>query len=344
MDHQQFSQFIQSVEKFLDHFPKPTETTCRQYLRACKRMTKDSATPLDMGAARKNSFYFYRAAWIYGILHEMRLLRSMSIFAYGMAEHQSTIRSVKRLQELRIRLNQYAPDPKRQRIHSGQIGAWVAHAKAQAIVTQSLSKRRVLAQLPSDWRARMWEAVPKRGKYRDAIAILSCTGCRPAELEAGIKVERLNEGILFKVTGATTHDGKFGQKERSILIRIDSPEAAHLERQLAVQGSPLIVTAKAALLKDSVVGISKKIWPRRKAHVTPYVYRHQFSADLKADDLDSDQVAQALGHSVEETQRFYGHRRQARRGGNRVLAVKATRTVRPRMDFLVKTYRMRYIT
>ena len=52
----------------------------------------------------------------------------MAIFSYGMGEQQSTIRSVKRLQELRIRLNQYAPDPKHiQYPHSspgGQAASW----------------------------------------------------------------------------------------------------------------------------------------------------------------------------------------------------------------------------
>ncbi|MDP1682846.1 MAG: hypothetical protein Q8L39_13880 [Burkholderiales bacterium] len=329
MDHQQFPRFIISVEKFLKQFPKPSETTSHQYHRACKRMKKDNATPLEMGATRKNSFYFYRAALIYGILREIRLIHSMAVFSYGMGEQQLAIRSAEKIQELVKSLDEYAPDPKRQRKHSGQVGVWVAHAKANGITMQSLSKRRVLSNLSEDWRDDMWKAAQKC-KYLDAIAVLGCSGCRPIELQSGIKVEKTPDGILFTITGAKTHQGKFGQKERSVLISVDSPEAQHLNKKLAAHGSPLIVTAKAALLKDAVARISKKLWPRRKVHVTPYVYRHQFSADIKADELSASQVAQALGHAVEESQRFYGHRRQARRGGNRILGVKATHAIRPR--------------
>lgn len=329
MDYLHFAQSTHNVEQFLAQFPEPSEATSRQYRRAYKRMKREKTTPLQMGVVRKNTFYFYRAAWIYGLLQEARLHVRMAVHAYGIGEQQIALRFLDKVQALRNALSECAPDPGRQRVSSGQPGAWRVAAKDGRIITQSLSKRHVLPGLPKDWRMDMWKAAIKSGKYLDAIAVLSCCGCRPAELEAGVEMKRLPEGILFAIGGAKTHGGKFGQKKRFILIGIQSPEAVHLAQQLSGQ-RVLTVTAKAALLKDSVANLSRKVWPRRKSNVTPYVYRHQFAADMKAGGLGTNQVAQALGHSVEETQRFYGHWRQARRGGNRVLGVKATHAVRPR--------------
>jgi integrase len=58
-----------------------------------------------------------------------------------------------------------------------------------------------------------------------------------------------------------------------------------------------------------------------------YMYRHSLAADLKADKVDREQLALALGHSVTETGRYYGFW-QSGRAGQRDITATGTRTVK----------------
>lgn len=49
-------------------------------------------------------------------------------------------------------------------------------------------------------------------------------------------------------------------------------------------------------------------WPKRKTTLTPYCFRHQLAADMKASEqLDSEEISAALGHLSDATKSTYGH-------------------------------------
>ena len=295
-----------------------------------KRMQKLNCAPLGI-AKTKRSFYFYRAALIFCTLEEMRNMYRMAAFAYEHGHADTGHKQVLKIAELLHILKRYPPDPQRMRKGSEEAGEWVRHARESKIAKKNFSKRKILSSLLPDWRAQIWDGIPRDGKYRAPIAVLACVGARPSEIHRGVSVEYApGGGLQFTIIGTKTHGGKYGQAQRVITVSANSPEAKYLENKLSTTGSPLVVTCKPALLKDAVRYVSKKIWPNTKDHVTPYVYRHQLSADIKDSGLAEEQVSEVLGHAVVETQRYYGQRRQGRHGGSRVLGVKTSRSVKAR--------------
>lgn len=332
MDCEQLVLFSTAIQAWLKKFDqKLASTTVSQYVAACDRMNRLNFSPIEMGATSKRSFYLYRGALIYCTITKIRTIHRLAQFAIDHGECNAAYAQVLKIKELLKILMEYQPDPARRNKHKSEPGEWVKWARKNSIRAKSQSKRKVLPYLPPDWRQLMWDHVPKRGKYRAPIAVLACVGVRPSEIHRGVSVECAPDGGLqFTILGTKTHGGKYGQAQRVITVSVDSPEAKFLENKLSTTGSPLMVTCNPALLKDAVVYVSKKTWPNAKDHVTPYVYRHQVSADLKDDGLADEQVSEVLGHAAAETQRYYGQRRQGRRGGTRVLGVKASRSVKAR--------------
>lgn len=331
MDCQQLTRFCRSLQAWLKMFDKKlAPTTISQYVAACDRMNRSNANPLEMAERSKRSFYFYRAALIHCTAKKIQTLHRLAQFAIDHGECDAAYAQVLKIKELLKILVRYQPDPERRNKRKGVPGEWVKWARENGVRSGNKSKRNVLPELHDEWRQLMWDQVPGEGKYRTAIAILSCVGARPSEFRRGIIVKRIPEGLEFSVAGTKTHEGLYGQPDRSVIISIDSAEAKYLAEQLVFCGTPLFVRATPALLKDAVVHVSKKIGGTKKGHITPYVYRHQLSGDVKDAGLPEEDVSQILGHASPDTQRYYGQRRQGRRGGNRVLAVKATRAIRPR--------------
>lgn len=59
----------------------------------------------------------------------------------------------------------------------------------------------------------------------------------------------------------------------------------------------------------------RKLWPKRESHITLYTGRHQFCANLKAEDESPAAVAYAMGHGSEDTATtHYGKKRYGWKG------------------------------
>jgi integrase len=100
----------------------------------------------------------------------------------------------------------------------------------------------------------------------------------------------------------------------------------------------MLIQAHAGALSDFVRSLSKVVFPRHKENISCYVYRHQLSADLKASCTDSTAISMALGHSSDETRRYYGsaHCGVAR---NRLAAVRGTQPVREKTPSKIRFLR-----
>lgn len=330
-------QFFEVIAKFRERIKayqySASSESLVQYRKACDRMRERNATPIEI-AGSKRSYYFYRAALIACTIDDARNIVRHTVDAFIAGDFVAAKNGIARLAECHVVLDKYPPDPHRQRKNSGKPGLWLEHVQTKGIVPRSHSKRHTIAKLAKDWRAQIWDNLEVDSKYRLAIAVLACCGCRPSELERGseiepgVKIERVDEGLQFTIRGVKTKGGEFGQSERKITIAIESAESAYLATVLAEANGTLWVQAKARPLKDAMRRVSQRVWPKRKNHVSPYCYRHQFAADMKSDGQSIEDIAKALGHCVDDTQRMYGHSRQGRLGGNKVLHVIAAREVR----------------
>lgn len=187
------------------------------------------------------------------------------------------------------------------------------------------TKRKTLPR-SDEWQARVWSAATPTQK--PAVAVLWATGCRPAEVEAGVDLLRRDRPdgrviIEVRVPGAkvTEHSG---QPMRKLAIDGDSAEGKALLDALGDRAS-MTVQRKAKRLNADFADLR----PKTGIRVSPYSMRHQVSANLKAQfgADEAEKVAEALGHVATRSQGRYGSPRQAQNGSG-VLAVKAVRTVK----------------
>lgn len=310
-------QFIKEARGHLMSWKAPSAATMQQYKSAVKRIHQSDQLPEEY-AQTKKGFYFYRAAMIACTLaclaDEMKII--------GQLQKKGDPAWLTQIQGLSGWLNflrLYPPDQKKLHLECGIESKWQAEGKAP----RSNSKRRGLGRLPIDWCAVFWESFPASSPYRLALAVLIASGCRPSELAQGVVVKIDGDGnLLIAIRGSKTHEGKYGQEFRELTIVPESEEARFLLKSVEVaQGTLSVAVKNAKALCEVVRRHSKKLWPRRNYVVSPYSFRHQFSADLKNDN-ERGEVAMALGHSTCKTQKYYGLRQQGR-AGRKLIMVQA---------------------
>jgi len=179
------------------------------------------------------------------------------------------------------------------------------------------------------------------------IAALMLTGCRPVELSERLGVtvelgEANGESILaFAVRGAKTApelgpelEGK-GQALRRIEMTCQSPESIWLRDHIAQSGSAHLEIKEATTprsptgmwlspaeqerrlsvsLGKQMTRLGARAFPKQRKNVTPYVFRHALAADMKADEMISDQtIAACLGQQSTRTLRHYGGSNRGRK-------------------------------
>lgn len=187
------------------------------------------------------------------------------------------------------------------------------------------TKRRSLPRTPG-WQGKVFEAATPA--QRPGIAVMWATGCRPAEIEDGVDLRfvRLKDGrevIHAHVPGAKV-TAITGQPRRVLAIATDTEAGRALLAVMA--GRPEITVQRSAsrLRKDTadIMSRSGLGWA-----VSPYSFRHQQAAELKATMPDAAEVAAALGHRTTRSQSRYGTVAQATGRGS-IIAAKAVRPVR----------------
>jgi hypothetical protein len=220
-----------------------------------------------------------------------------------------------------------------------------------------LGKRRGLSSLPADWRARMMTHTPEQGPYGLAIACLWLLGVRPGELVRGVRVMvGANGVVLAEIRGGKLRhvpgEAPRGQPLRRLVVRGGGAEeaVARLRRALArVETRVLLVQiADARRLSDALRATSRRVFPGQAYTVSPYSFRHAWSADTKAGATSgsrtggksggeagaaaarqADDISRGLGHAAARTRTAYGTRAQGGRGGGITLvAVQASEPLR----------------
>jgi integrase len=201
-------------------------------------------------------------------------------------------------------------------------------------------KRVDMKNLPDDWRQQIIKRMPT---YYPATLVAAVTGCRPAELVNGVKLS-IENGELVAVIEGVKNTKTTGQPWRNLYwpINTDSDLVRSLCEIVESNGGALVVKIDSAKrFHGAVRSAGKREWPKRKSDVTPYCFRHQAAADLKADGkLSSGEISAALGHLSDVTKSTYGHANMGRAGGvapARVTAARAVKIKEPSENVRMKT-------
>lgn len=130
------------------------------------------------------------------------------------------------------------------------------------------------------------------------------TGLRPREWGQAKLGVREGEPALIVVNAKATNQRAHGPTRTVLLGGLTDDERSlirmHVERAtlFAKAGQfPQFYHGCAAVLARTV----RRLWPKRKEHVTLYSARHQFSADAKASGLLPEELAALMGHAVDTT-------------------------------------------
>ena len=175
------------------------------------------------------------------------------------------------------------------------------------------SKRRALSGLPPDWRVQLCKR-GRAGRYGAALLVAALTGCRPSELERGVKVWQTQDAatqeteIHFEVAGAKVKREQ-GQPHRRLTYAAGDthPLLSMIKALLPGTAEPPVVVQVASAMNFSaeVQRLAGCLWPSHPHTVTAYCLRHQWGADAKRNG-DADAVSRGLGHVSRKTQRAYG--------------------------------------
>ncbi|NMV37021.1 site-specific integrase [Ralstonia insidiosa] len=219
------------------------------------------------------------------------------------------------------------------------------------------AKKSALKLLPPTWREDMFSRASQpdwrqsRPQLPSALALLWVIGCRPAEIERGVRISYCNGALLIAVSGAKCNEEK--GKERGIRTRAykfeigpasDTHPALLTLCEYAEQNArdgEALVTHKADYLYNSVTALGKAVFPKLRTRVSPYCFRHQIASDLKADpDVPLEDAAMFMGHLSDYSIGRYGRAAHGKRGTGRVkpLAVRASQPVKhsPKVDKLAR--------
>jgi integrase len=178
--------------------------------------------------------------------------------------------------------------------------------------------------------------------YRAAALTAAVTGCRPAELVNGVRLSIEGDMLVAHIEGAKVDvaRGK-GQEWRRLEWPLNHPSAMvrDLAGEVAREHGTLLVTIKSSTnFSTAMRNAATREWPKRKAAVTPYCFRHQAAADMKADgQLDSGEISVALGHISDATKSTYGHANMSKGRGVAPTKVTGARPVKMRTAVKAKS-------
>jgi integrase len=210
------------------------------------------------------------------------------------------------------------------------------------------AKKAALKSLPPHWREALFaqasqpEYVKARPQLLRALAVLWLTGCRPAELEQGVRIMRQRGTIAIEVKGVKcvdADDRERGQPLRYYGFRADlgasvSSPALILLNSLADENEAkgvqeFSIAHNADYLYNSVVSLAKAVFPKMRTRVSPYCFRHQLASDLKSDpEVTLEDAAKFMGHLSDYSIGKYGHASHGRRGRGVQGVVKTSRQIK----------------
>lgn len=306
---------------------EPTEISKKQYYAIVDRLNELDKTPVSH-CTTKNTFYLYRAAWSY--VYSTRIYNNLKL-SDAIKSIDELIYISKEIKQDLDKLKLFPPDCNFENIKKAECRLYRSEWQdVKNLAPPSKSKKFQTNKLPSDWQDKIFQkALRQNSKYLDAIATLSLSGCRPAELENGIGLQlQEDQSIKVIIRSKKTYGGKYGQQLRTFSINSKSVEYVYLINRLQLNGGDLYVSIdKSKNLSEAVRKLSTAVFPMIQLKISPYNYRHAFSANLKGVHIDREGVALSLGHCSDSSQRFYASGKKGR-GGFEIKEIQGTNLVK----------------
>ncbi|HHJ1391839.1 hypothetical protein ACIRTV_30465 [Pseudomonas aeruginosa] len=198
------------------------------------------------------------------------------------------------------------------------------------------SKRSDLKYLPGNWREQLYKQL-EGSKYELAYLVEAVSGCRPGELEKGVKVICSKEsGLLtIRVDNGVKVTAQKGQPWREITYRVDQSPLVRSLYEACRKVAPntqsietVVDIEKSTNWRAALSSAGQKLWPRLKFRVCPYHLRNAAASDWKRAGLSEEEISAALGHCVSKTSSNYGQFQIGRRaGGLMPVGVRAARHI-----------------
>lgn len=158
-----------------------------------------------------------------------------------------------------------------------------------------------------------------------AITVAWMIGCRPSEM---MSIQLLPENGIFIKGSKQTDDGMRGMDRYLYLndesFKIFSVGLELMKRELEKLAPGETQMRAVGMLQKRLDGLNKKLFPKRKKHITFKSFRHQLGSELKSSSLDRVQSAAILGHQSVDSINKYG---DSRSGKGRVLPRPSQATV-----------------
>lgn len=150
-----------------------------------------------------------------------------------------------------------------------------------------------------------------------ALTVLWLTGCRPSEM---MTIELLPDNGIFIKGSKQTEDGIRGMDRQLYFddksFKIFSRAYIYMKKELEKLGQDQTEMDAVSCLQKRLARLNKKLFPRRKKHITFKSFRHQMGSDLKGSGQPRVTCAAILGHQSVNSINTYG---DSRSGHIRVL-------------------------
>jgi integrase len=300
-----------------------SEKTASEYRKVFQKL-QENGTHFSQ-ASSKNTFYKQRAASIFVLAESAKsLMNARDKVQKGTQEHAEI---VQKLTEISTFFNDFPANSTPENNETGSKITW-KDVKSDEKMT-SFSKKTGLGKLVKieNWEQKLFEKCSS--KHQNALAISLVSGCRPAEIEAGIQVKKDENGnLILTIKGAKLSEIR-GQETRELSISPDHFAARHLLAQLG-NGNEIVISSNSKAFSEATRQAGKRAFPRLKIGVSPYSIRHAVASQLKASGIAQDAIAMTLGHAATASQSAYGRAHHGTSGAASlaIVGVSASRAVR----------------
>ena len=188
---------------------------------------------------------------------------------------------------------------------------------APVMLKRQLKKKRksVDSINPKDLK-KMAGAINEKGdsELMAALILVNTLGCRANEI---MSVKILEDGNVFISGSKKAEFNANGRKVTRgdvdrVLAMTDTNELRKVKWATETLGKA--ESGKSGVvhkIQSRMFRLSKKLWPKRSAHMTLKSFRHQMGSDLKASGLDPKTVAYIMGHESTVSVEEYGDKRKA---------------------------------
>ncbi|HAK3810359.1 TPA: site-specific integrase [Salmonella enterica] len=188
------------------------------------------------------------------------------------------------------------------------------------------NSKRNIKKLNEDFRESILDyAISHNLKCAPGLIALYATGCRPDEIETGIRVnfDSKNNKLRFKIVGSKlNYQQKRGIRIREVTVKVTEKNLQYYKPIIDIfEKNPgaydlKVKTESAKAFSGYITKISKKLWPRKKHHVSAYSFRHAKATELKnSEKFDTEEIAKIMGHASVRSQESYGRKNKRSAGG-----------------------------